>query len=128
MMKEKDLGGDQRRAGKEDGRRDPHFHSHHRSNKKSQGKKAVDETTVKVKTTIDQNGICVEGHAKWGRNPWQPDFLSRYHSQANRSHRHLYAAKGSGLTNARRGGLGSETKPEGEGMVDSRQGTATHEG
>ena len=49
---------------------------------------------------------------KGGLNPGQPDFRSRYNSQANRSQGRLYAGQGSCLTNGVAGGLGSETKPK----------------
>ena len=63
-----------------------------------------------------------------GRNPGQPDFLSEYKSQANRSWGRLYWAQGSCPTNGVRGGLGSETKLKGGGTVDSSQGPVSHEG
>jgi len=82
----------------------------------------------KEKTTIHRNGTGVAGHVNEGRNPGQPDFLSRYHSQAHTSQGRLSAVQGSCPRNRVGGGHGSETKLEGDGTVDSSQEKASDEG
>ena len=44
-------------------------HAHHRNDKKSQAKKAVDETRPKEMKTIIQHKSKVAGHPKGGPNP-----------------------------------------------------------